>query len=263
MPSKNLVLSYTDQVSTLLSLITLALLCGLVAGSYPALILSGFNPASVLKGDIQRNKGLWFTRSLVVFQFTISIAMIACTLVMYDQIDYVKTKNLGFADEEVVVVNLSAGVTDTETTLQLFKEKIADYSGVINVAATSFALNGDWSRTGVRQGEEQHIVYTARIDPWYLETMGLTLAAGRNFSTDLETDVESAVLVNETLVQAMGWTDPIDHPLPGYDGVTVVGVVEDYHFLSLHHAIEPMFLYMSPALADWQHAMVRQTRTIE
>ena len=255
--STRLVLSYTDHVSTLLGLAMLAVLCGVVAGSYPALILSSFRPANVLKGDIARSKGLWFTRGLVVFQFTVSIAMLACTLVMYDQIEYVKTKNLGFAEEEVVVVTLGAGTTDVETTMHRFREQITGYSGVRTIAATSFALGGNWSRTVIQQGGQQHLVYTARIDPQYLETMDLTLTAGRNFSADLETDIEGAVLVNETLVRAMGWTDPIGQPLPGYDEVTVVGVVADYHFRSLHYAIEPTFLHMSPDLADWRYAMVR------
>ena len=247
------------DVVFLVGLAALTVVCGFVAGSYPALILSGFRPTEVLKGEVRHRRSLTFSRGLVVFQFAISIGMIACTLVMYEQINFVKSKDVGFAEEEVVAIDLHADQTDEEQLLERFRQHVASQAAVVNIASSSYAFADGWSRTVIYQEDRQHVVYMTRIDPAYLETMDMRLLAGRNLSVDLESDREQAVLINETLAREFGWDDPVGHLLPGYEeeGVTVVGVVADYHFQSLRNAIEPVILHMSPSLGSVNYALVR------
>ncbi|MFT5142682.1 MAG: putative ABC transport system permease protein [Rhodothermales bacterium] len=237
----------------------LTALCGFAAGSYPALVLSRYRPAEVLKGEVRHGGGLLFTRALVVLQFTISIGMIACTLVMFSQLNYMQTKSLGFADAEIVAVDLHAAQTEEEKVLDRFRQRIEARADVLNVTSSSYSFGDGWSRSAIHQEEREIIVYTMRTDPAYIDAMGMRLVAGRNFSESLETDREEAVIINETLAGELGWEDPVGHLLPGYEesNVTIIGVVADYHFQSLRSEIEPVFLHMSPALGSVNYALLR------
>ena len=255
----SLAFQYTANAQWLLGLMGLVVVTGLLAGSYPALVLSGFRPTQVLQGRLRFTNGRAFTRSVVVFQFIVSIGMGICALIMLDQIDYMKGKDVGFADEEVVAVTLSR-VDEPEATLARFASLVEPQAQVQSLTGTSYGFNGDWSRTALIEDDLNLIAYTTRIDPAYLETLGMTLVAGRNLSEARPSDATDAVLVNETFVREMGWTDPVGQPLPGQPDsaqVEVVGVVGDFHFLSMHEAIQPTILHMDPAVGSVRFAMVR------
>ncbi|MDX1545837.1 MAG: ABC transporter permease [Rhodothermales bacterium] len=245
------------DVPFLLGLGAVVLVSSLIAGSYPALVLSAFRPADVLKGEVRFRRGLTVTRALVVFQFVVSIGMIAGTLVMYDQLDYLTSKNLGFAGEEVIVLDLNARQTDEDPLLARLHQRLAGHPDVVAVSGASYAFGDGWARMTLNQDGRQHIAYRTRVEPSYLETLGMDLVAGRNLSAELETDREHAVLINETMARELGWDDPVGQTLPEHDDVEIVGVVADYHFQSLHNRIAPVFLHLSPSLDAYTVALVR------
>ncbi len=245
--------------TVILQVLILTLAAGLIAGGYPAMVLSRFTPSGVLKGQKVKRVGRWFSRSMVVVQFSVSIGMILVTLVMLQQIDWMKTANLGFAGEEIIVVSLQANQQDAGLTLQRLKGSLDNESSIMDVSASSFGMANGGMRQVITQGDNQLIVQTSRVDPSYLDVMDMSLVAGRNLSEDLVTDIEQAVLVNETFAAQLDFEDPIGQLLPGYeeDGVRIVGVVEDFHFLSMREAISPMMLHMSPSFGDFNFALIR------
>ena len=240
-------------------MVVLTAISGLLAGAYPALVLSRVGPAEVLKGRLNLRFGLSFTQVLVVVQFAISIGMIACMLVMYGQLDFLQTKDLGFNESGVVAVDLQAGQTDEELLLDRFRQQVAAEAASLQVTGASYGFDGGWSRFVMTENERQAIVYNMRVDPEYLGAMNIQLAAGRNLSAEFGSDAEQAALVNEALVQAFRWEEPIGRILPGFEeeGVVIVGVVEDYHFESLRDEIAPVILHMNPALGSVNHALIR------
>ena len=240
------------QPQFILFLVGLAGLIGLVAGSYPALVLSGFRPIQALKGEIKTGGKNWLTRGLVVAQYTLAIALIICAGIMTQQLDYLRNKSLGFDQEQVVVINTSDFSERSVATVETFKQAVSGYPQIVNVAGTGYSFSRSYD--GVSWQEPDGTPRSAqrlRVDYDYLQTMDMKLVAGRNFSRDFQTDPLQAVIVNESFVKAFGWDDPVGQQLIGYgpdDATprTVIGVVEDYHFRSLHEPIGPAFWHMTP-----------------
>ena len=242
-----------------LGLAALTLFCSFLAGGYPALILAGFRPVEVLKGQVSYTHGLKFTRAMIVVQFSISIGLMACTLVMNDQLGYVESRNLGFEKEGLVAVDLHAGQTNEDQLMDRFRQRLSSLTDVSGITGSSYAFGDGWARTIMNQQDRQFIVYQMRTDADYLNTMGMRLVAGRNFDEAMSTDREQAVIINQAMARELGWDDPVGQVLPGFEeeGVTVIGVVENYHFQSLRDEIEPTMLHMSPALGRLNYALLR------
>jgi len=231
--------------------IGLALWVGLIAGVYPALFLSRFHPAEVLKGQFRSSRhGRWLRKSLVVVQFATSVVLLIGTLVVYQQLDYVRASKLGFDTEQVVVIP----VQDPEVRRHyatLCEEWLRNPE-VVAVGATSSSYPGrshSFGHTVKRVGaseDEAVVMYRNWVDSSFVGTLGLELAAGRGFSGAREAE-ETAVLLNEAAVQALGWTAPEAALgetvlLGASEERMVLGVVKDFHFKSLHHRIEPLIL---------------------
>lgn len=253
-------ISLTTLDATLVGqVLMLTVIAGLVAGAYPALVLSRFKPSNVLKGQSIGRVGRLFSRSMVVVQFAVSIAMIAGTFIIMRQVDYVKSADLGFAGDEVILVDLQADQVDVDTMLPRFEEALERQSDVVRVAASSFGMIGGGMRQVIEHEGNQLIVATTRVDEDYLEAMDIALVSGRNLSGERETDIEQAVLINQAFAEELGFEDPVGRMLPGYEsaGVQIVGVIEDFHYESLHTPIGPMILHMSPTFSSHNYALVR------
>ncbi len=235
-------------------MILMSIFIGLIAGVYPAFVLSSFKPILVLKGKFQSGRqGIGLRNGLVVFQFGISVILIICTLIVNQQMEYVTGNKLGFKKDLV----LSIERTDLlDKNREAFKDEVLKISGVKTITGTS-ALPGDNGYFGVSfQKEGTKESYTGRglmADEKYLETLSLQMDQGRFFSKSFSTDTLS-LIINESAVTAMGIKgNPVGARLATQDGqlnaldgspyiYTVAGVVKDFHFQTLHEKIAPLFI---------------------
>lgn len=242
----SLALDLTTSAEVWLALLLLSLLVGILAGGYPAFVLSRYAPAGILRGNANSpGGGSKLRRVLVVTQFGISIILLIATTIIYDQLEYVRTKNLGFAQEHVVILELrDPTIRGQYATL---KQQLLAHPNVLATTAASRFPGQNPGRNGVRpQGaEEGQMMAVTAIDPAYVPTMELQLLAGRNFSDDFGTDGQTTFILNASAAATFGWTpeESIGKELARnqYKGY-VVGVVSDYHFVSLHQTIEPLVL---------------------
>lgn len=241
----------TWNMSWCLVLLGLVVLTGLLAGSYPALYLSGFNPAKVLKGKLQASHGeAWARRSLVVFQFTLSIVFMVGVMVVYRQIDYIQTKNLGYNKDHLIYFPIEGNIAHN---LPTFVEQIRQVPGVSHAAATGHKIiDAGSSTSGVSwSGKNENDIVTFEnisCGDGYIETLGIKMLAGQSFS---QTPSDSnALIFNEAAIATMQLKDPIgEHVnLWGKDHV-IIGVVQDFHYRSLHEPVKPLFFRIDPARA--------------
>jgi putative ABC transport system permease protein len=225
------------------------LVVGLAAGSYPALFLSSFRPIAVLRDRTGFLHPL-FRNMLVVAQFTISIFLVAGTLTVFDQLRFFKTYGIGLQREDTLVVPLRS--PETARGYPAFKTSLMQRSEVAGVTTAS-SLPGGQFRMMTIQPEGMPAAATtaypfAIVEPDFIETMGIPLAAGRSFSEQARTDTVRTCLINETMARALGWSHPLDKriTLSSGEALRVMGVFRDFHFRSLHHPIEPLILISSP-----------------
>jgi putative ABC transport system permease protein len=257
LPAFNNITGKTIAVTTLFSFNMMAMVAGislfvgLIAGSYPAFYLTAFRPVEVLKGQVKSGAKSGKLRGLlVVAQFSISIILIVCTIIVYQQLRYTQTLNLGFDRENVVVVQNTARLGNERLA---FKNNLMGISGITAASYTNSIIPGVNNTTVFRTpgAEIDHLMGTYLADYEQLEALGLELAEGRNISRDFASD-STAVLVNEATVKEMGWENPIGEKL-WYFGdyaqiLTVVGVVKDFNFESLHSVVRPLVIrYLSEA----------------
>lgn len=227
----------------------ITMIVGVLAGSYPALFLSGFKPTAVLKGRFTSKLQAGFTRPLVVLQFALSAFLIISSVIMYRQMQFVTTMDLGYNKDQIIVVPTQYGWTDASDKLVAwFREVSGREPSIISVAGTTSSFNQGYSRYGYKIKDENKSAYVYAADPYYVPTLGIEILQGRNFDLAIQSD-SNAVIVNEALVKDMKWTDPLNEYLNWKEdtasiGAKVIGVVKDYHFLSLEEQIEPMFLSM-------------------
>jgi len=253
---KALVFRYNDN---LLFLIGFAALVGLVAGSYPAFFLSRFQPAPVLKGKFHLGSaGYALRKGLVVAQFTIAIVLIVATVVVFNQLDFVRNKNLGITEDAVVITVIRD--KETQRRYQTFKNSIIQHPNVLKAAASS-TVPGRTMETSLPKmlyilpGAEEVPVAdkdaanTFFVDEDFLETFEIEIAAGRNFSKNFPTDVASGLILNDAALKMFGWKSPqeaigkeLRYWQRGYKSAMVIGVTKDFNYNSLHSSIDPLVI---------------------
>jgi putative ABC transport system permease protein len=229
-----------------------ALAIGFLAGIYPAMVLSSFNPIAVLKGRITSNSNTGVIRKgLVTFQFTISTVLIIATMIIYSQINFMRSRNLGFSKDQTVVIK-----TQTGSKRNAFDAAISELTGVRSTAASS-SVPGGWNAQAAsflenNSGEMQAgNVDVYRVDFDFIPQYNLQIVAGRAFSKDFPADTAHSLIINEAMVKTLGYSNPeavIGKRFEqwGRQG-TIVGVVKDFHFKSLQETIKPLTFRVT----DW------------
>ena len=244
----NLSLSALTEAKIILALIAILLITGVVGGAYPAFFMSSFRPVVVIKGSGGKTGGKFLRTFLVTVQFAISIFMLIGTLIIYNQMQFVRNKDLGFDKEQVMRLNLN---NEARQQWSVLRNRLAQDANIKSVSTSSTTPGSGFGKLifSIENSEgvmEQKGIDNYRVDYDYFPTLGIEFAEGRNFSREFPSDSLRAVIVNEALVTRLGWTDPIGKRVQvTRDSIPsrVIGVVKNFHQESLYDPIEAlMFL---------------------
>ncbi|TDE17558.1 ABC transporter permease [Dyadobacter psychrotolerans] len=249
---KDLALQINSAPSLIPGLLLFGLTVGILAGSYPAFFLSSFKPIAILKGKFTSEKGSIGLRSgLVVVQFFISVTLMVGTIGIYQQLKFIQNKKLGYDKEQVLVITTWPLGKNQE----VFREEILKDPNILSVSSSSYIPAGPSNNNNFTiypDDKTTQLVKTLRydVDANYIPTLGMEMAAGRNFSKEFGNDT-SGVILNETAVKMLGWkNDAVDRTISNTsnDGTKheyrVIGVVKDFHFRSLHEGISPLAMVL-------------------
>ena len=243
---KDISLHYIENFSLLLGILLLAIIIGLFAGSYPAIYLSRFQPVKVLKGSLKDSGGSGIRKTLVVIQFVISVGMIIATLVVYNQLLYIREKKLGFDKENTVIVDINSG--GTRSNFKTIKNEMRSIPSVSSVTVSS-RVPGDWKNIAevdvLPEGTESSSPVSASfiaIDHEFIPAYKINLLEGRNF---YENNDSTDLIINEAALKFFKWKKPLGKRI-SFEGEKfegrVVGVVKDFNFKSLYEKVTPLIL---------------------
>lgn len=250
-------LSFHFDINFVLAILGITLATGVIAGSYPALYLSGFDPVTVLKGKLKGSMGeLWVRRGLVIFQFSLSVIFIISVLVVYRQIEFIQSKNQGFNKDNVISFDME-GLTSAnmETYLSGVGSMVMQLKSIPGVISASsmdhgsiindFGSTSDIDWDGKSKGTTINFGNVG-VNYGMIETLGMQVAEGRSFSKEKSSD-SAEIIFNETAISMMGLKAPVGKTVDMWGKKrTIVGVVKDFHFQSLHEAVKPFAIRLEP-----------------
>ena len=241
----NVTLNEIEKAPLILSILGTILFVGALSGIYPALVLSAFSPLSLLKKYVGTGlKGARIRNLLVIFQFSAVVVLMIGAIIITKQLNFIKNTNLGYEREHVVILPLNEA--EAVKKAQVLKTRLLEYSKILGATVSDSSplrLGSSIGGKKVKQenGEEIKIdMHMAHIDHDFLDVFGLKIAEGRNFSREFPGD-DKRVLVNEAFIRRVGWKKPLDNLL---NGSTIIGVIEEFHFDTLHKAVEPAVFYL-------------------
>ena len=248
---KNLSLNFDTRF--ILSLFIISLITGLISGSYPALYLSGFNPATVLKGKLNSSLGeMWARKGLVVFQFSLSIILIVSVLVIYRQIKYVQEKNLGYDKDNVLYFPLEGKV---KANTQTFLNELEKVPGVLSASSIGMSMVGGGNTTNIGwEGKDPEVKMPFAIRPvnyGIIEMLDFKIVDGRSFSRNFSGD-SAKVILNQAAIKAMALENPVGKEVSLGSGfnLEIIGVVNDFHYESLRSGVGPMLFVLAPQYTE-------------
>lgn len=241
----------------------MVLFVGIVAGSYPALFLSKFTSVDLFRGKMKLSRKSAFNKSLVVFQFAISIFLIVSTIFMYKQKTYMLHTDLGYNPDHVVVLplrNLKTGMGKNATFVSALKNKLLSYGMIQGVSGSAYDLFEGWMGYYFEKtSDEPDLVVYNYVDQDFIPTLGVRLLAGRNFSDDHPSDLQGSIIINESFAKMLGVESPVGYKLSEFFKTDldreIIGVVEDFHSQSLHDPIYPAFMGM--AGVDYSYVFIK------
>jgi putative ABC transport system permease protein len=248
---RHLETGYLSNFEAIPAVIFSILFIGFLSGSYPAFFLSSFKPAAVLGSKVSIFKNSWLRSGLVVFQFAISIILIIGTLIVYLQMRYIQNIKLGFDKDHILVIQRAWAL---ENQAKTFKDELVKNTSIVS-ASNSDNMPGQLFSQNLYRTEgadtRQHIVAVMAADYDYARTMGIEISLGRYFSRDYPSDTMS-VVINETAAKIMGIKDPIGkriisvgNPDPARSTFTIIGIMKDFHYESLHQKIRPLIMQLN------------------
>ncbi len=265
--NKELNLNLLENIPVLAVMSGITLVLGIISGIYPAIVLSSFNPVDVVKGEFQTGaSGVIMRKALIVFQFALTISLLAGVLIIRAQIDYLKSLDLGYSRENVIAVG---GLFQDGT--DIGKQKLSDFPGISSMGRINALPGSGVARYQIipegssrERGVSASNIY---VDEELFETLEIRLAKGRNFSKEFTTDRENAVIINKTLAENTEWEDPIGKQLDIVDEegqaipYTVIGVTGNFHYMPTKSKPRPMIFRLNPARSFWLVAKVSEKQT--
>ena len=249
-------IEFSFTIAHYLFILGITLITGLVAGSYPALYLSGFKPVAILKGKLKTSGGeVWIRKGLVTFQFVLSAVFITAVLVVYKQVSFIQTRNMGYNKDNVVSIEMEGGLTDIESIVkntQTYLSEVKTTPGVMMASSMDHAsIVGDFGSTSGLDWEgkdPKDVINFGNIGVSYdlIETMNIQMAEGRSFSKAISSD-SNEIILNEAAINAMKIKNPVGKTIKmwGKDR-KIVGVAKNFHFESVHENIKPFAMRLEP-----------------
>jgi len=254
------VLKDFSSINNLFVFISLIVVAGIGSGGYPALVMANLNPVRILKGKLKLSGKRMFSKSLVIFQFSLSIILIISSMVLRGQLKHLVNTNVGYEREGLLSIRIQRR-DDQERFVNLYKNKVIQHSGVLAVSACEALFGVGISHLNMeKEGKEIHFHY-CQVGYDFIKTMGMKILEGRDFSNEIASDAEEAILVNQTFVKELGFESPVGKTLGNPSrgnpyNLRIIGILEDYHFRSLHQEIYPSMLHVYPSNGLW-HMIVR------
>ena len=239
------------STNNLFVFISLAVVAGIVSGCYPALVMANLNPVEILKGKLKFSGKRMFSKSLVIFQFSLSIILIISSVILRAQLKYLVNTNVGYEREGLLSISIQTG-DDQERFVNLYKNKVVQHSGVLAVSACEAVFGVGFSELSMEKEGKEMNFHHCQVGYDFIRTMGMKILEGRDFSNEIASDEEEAILVNQAFVKELRFESPVGktlgNPSRGHPyNLRIIGVLEDYHFRSLHTEIYPSMLHVYPS----------------